>query len=301
MATNCFGRPNSKTASRSVLTSTPSSSRSHKPVISPQFHTSLSESTVGSSNVKVAVPVVPSRDRVSETLGTTFSAASSSRQATLAVGGSGIPGSSMAQRQAGIRRAPTSDLVGNSAASAEATTARKVASIMLSFCIPATSRGASHYASAFVLKAQQDRRLSLFVSCSRARLLVVLGLSLLASQANLGKPRETTRSSHLPNVWRNLPGLPRHTAAVRAARRDPAAAHVPGPRWDGEGGRRIVRDPPGTPSTLDGRAVGRAGSRCRTHKRETNEDARSRFRCGCGDGVLELRDELDLCRRPSGP
>ena len=176
MATNCFGRPNSKTASRSVLTSTPSSSRSHKPVISPQFHTSLSESTVGSSNVKVAVPVVPSRDRVSETLGTTFSAASSSRQATLAVGGSGIPGSSMAQRQAGIRRAPTSDLVGNSAASAEATTARKVASIMLSFCIPATSRGASHYASAFVLKAQQDRRLSLFVSCSRARLLVVLGL-----------------------------------------------------------------------------------------------------------------------------
>ena len=43
----------------------------------------------GSSKVKVAVPVVPSLDRVRLTLGTTDSVASSSRQATLAVGGAG--------------------------------------------------------------------------------------------------------------------------------------------------------------------------------------------------------------------
>jgi hypothetical protein len=270
MATNCFGRPNSKTASRSVLTSTPSSSRSHKPVISPQFHTSLSESTVGSSNVKVAVPVVPSRDRVSETLGTTFSAASSSRQATLAVGGSGIPGSSMAQRQAGIRRAPTSDLVGNSAASAEATTARKVASIMLSFCIPATSRGGSHYASAFVLKAQPDRRLSLFVSCSRARLLVVLCVCSLRKESseNLAK---RTRSSHLPNAFGAICPVC-HVTPQRSAPQDvtqpPRMSRARGGTGR-EGGGSSATHPGPRPRSTGGRPGGRGAAHTNVKRTKT--------------------------------
>ena len=83
IATTRAGRPRSNSTSRSRVCSSPSSSRSHSPVRSPLSQTSSRLRTVALSNRKVAVPVEPSRERVSATSGTAASGASSLRNASV--------------------------------------------------------------------------------------------------------------------------------------------------------------------------------------------------------------------------
>eukprot|EP00965_Chrysotila_dentata_P148301 4896055-Pleurochrysis_carterae.AAC.3 len=81
MAMIPLGCPCTHVMLTSGVTISPSESRSHMPVTSPFSQISSRSNTVAESKRKVAVPVVPSLERVSATSGTANSAGSCWRKA----------------------------------------------------------------------------------------------------------------------------------------------------------------------------------------------------------------------------
>eukprot|EP00966_Prymnesium_polylepis_P263673 6090956-Prymnesium_polylepis.1 len=75
IATTPLGLPRPNVTVTSDVLRQPSSSLSQRPVMTPLLHTSSSASTLAFSKRNVAVPVLPSRERVSATSGTCASGA----------------------------------------------------------------------------------------------------------------------------------------------------------------------------------------------------------------------------------